>query len=945
MLYTFCTLSAVLWLCYRLYKFLSIPVGKIVQTLKIKTPPATKVSIDRVSVDSITIHWENEPVRGGTSKNSNSISHYLLYLDNSQLAIFPNSPNSLYTCCSLTGLSPETEYQLDFITVNRMGFMNKLPSLYCMTKSNSSRQRIKRSGQWRKNTLTTRANFDSSSSINVSEAAAASTAGNKSNGGPSFALPAYSSLTALKDLESYSIDDLKKILICAQEDLHDVLSQQSSLLQDFQESKLQLELELENLRAHWSHEIDLRKSLKSTIKSLENSKLLYDLKLEKLKKNIDQSKAKIAKMDRDMKNWSHEEMGQLNNEAFRQEYTRAMDQVREEITKLKKGIETTHADIAAQEEANKKLNTLKKTSSSTANLDLGVSQDPSSSSLALTPSDSPNGSQENIPLQSLLKRVNECSVEMTGQLTPAGEEMLSRLTGNPKAVQLIREQLRLDQELENKWKTLRNRMVKRLETLESMFTDISLNNRQLRANLMVQPYAQKNVDSRNSNSNANSSVTLGEQSPVLGSPPMGHLNLQHTTDDNHFNASMTPNLASQAPTNPQLVLHNPSTYVNEGQTTSGRGVTVSPVTVPVNATASTTRPSLAHPSALQGTLLSPQISGSRAYADPSILMNSQPAGQPFPWVSDSHGNVHMGQQPQQRHQQLQHPQHSQQHQQHQQHEQHQQQQTELDQPFEYDNASHLISGLQDMIYDEAEYPDRISDYSKGFTTDQLDNYWTTQKDVALESSKFAQSKSKRNATVETTPLMSYGASLRPPSPRFVGDESLTGFKEALPLRQSDSFHSTNSNLGGLMSHPDDSLRMPNVGVNQHRPQGRFQTPRFNFIWHGGTHTTASPDHLTDQLHLTAPPPHKVEDTHTHHSRSGSGGNIASTWSKFNWKNRSPQAAHAKESAIDDSSYEPPHSPQLTAGGESPSASSGGRRVSRLLSRSGILKLPSYEEKC
>ena len=80
-----CTLVAFAWLCYRLYKFLTIPVVKIVSTLKIGTPPATKVSIDRVSEDSITVHWENEPVSKKSGKrDSDAISHFLLYVNNLQ---------------------------------------------------------------------------------------------------------------------------------------------------------------------------------------------------------------------------------------------------------------------------------------------------------------------------------------------------------------------------------------------------------------------------------------------------------------------------------------------------------------------------------------------------------------------------------------------------------------------------------------------------------------------------------------------------------------------------------------------------------------------------------------------------------------------------------------------------------------------------------------------
>ena len=101
LIYSLCLAIAIIWLCIRLYKFLSISVFNIVSTLNIKTPPATKVSIDKISMNSITIHWENEPLtenpktdsESDTETESDSISHFLLYLNNSQIAVFPNIPD------------------------------------------------------------------------------------------------------------------------------------------------------------------------------------------------------------------------------------------------------------------------------------------------------------------------------------------------------------------------------------------------------------------------------------------------------------------------------------------------------------------------------------------------------------------------------------------------------------------------------------------------------------------------------------------------------------------------------------------------------------------------------------------------------------------------------------------------------------------------------------
>ena len=294
-------LVALIWLLSRLYKFLGIPVENIIQDLNIKTPPATKVSIDKISTNSITIHWENEPVLNedfDQEVKRDSITHYIVYINNLQLGVFPNRPHSLYTCCSLTNLNPSTQYQLDFITVNSMGFISRLPSIFIMTKServpddhvsDSKDTEVIKSRKWRRNTVSSSTstnvlvsryniNKDLYNDTVINSMADINLVSNIQDD----LTPSYANITSLKDLETYSIKDLKKILICAQEDLHDVLNQQTSYLQDFKESKEELLLELDTLKNHWSHELDFRKSLKSNIKSLENSKLLGDMKAEKL---------------------------------------------------------------------------------------------------------------------------------------------------------------------------------------------------------------------------------------------------------------------------------------------------------------------------------------------------------------------------------------------------------------------------------------------------------------------------------------------------------------------------------------------------------------------------------------------------------------------------------------------------------------------------------------
>ncbi|CAR21928.1 Gta1p [Lachancea thermotolerans CBS 6340] len=501
------TLIAIVWLIYRLALFLSIPVWRIVSTLGLQVPHTTRVSIDEVTSDTITIRWENEPSE--VEKDTPSISRYILYLNNVKVGTFPNIGTSLYTCCSLKDLLPHTQYQLDFVCVNQDGFMNKVPSTYVMTKnaasSSSDSVPFLTVDDAESNPLTAQ-NFPADMKWRKTQVVV-------STDSPT----SYASLTSLQDLDDYSINDLKNILVCAQEDLHEVLQQQASVFQDFRESEIQLRLELDNLKAQWAHEIDLRKSLKSSIKSLENSKLLYDLKKGKLDKNINQSRNKINKMKNDIVKWDQERAPHLRQDLLKQKFSNEKSSLIERIDKVSCQIRELHAQLTSQEEENKKLNSVKKSLDSTK--PVATTAHVPAASASTSKRNSPVDSMSVPPpnLASVIKKINDYTNEKTGMLTSPGHEFLNALSENSQLVSVIKEEIRKDVDLENQWRARRSKLAKRNDLLEKMWADISINNQKLRDSLAAQPYT---------------------------SPPAS---------------------ASNAVPAPQLTLHDPATYsTNEG---------------------------------------------------------------------------------------------------------------------------------------------------------------------------------------------------------------------------------------------------------------------------------------------------------------------------------------------------------------------------------------------
>ncbi|SCU86205.1 LAME_0D04962g1_1 [Lachancea meyersii CBS 8951] len=478
------TVAAIIWLSYRLVLFLGIPVWRIVSTLGLQVPQTTRVSIDDITEDTITIRWENEPTNAH-EKSSSSIACYMLYLNNVKIGTIPNITTSLYTCCSLQGLSPQTQYQFDFVCVNEDGFKNKVPSIYVMTKPQSTGEHTSQNSLDDLDAKPMLApNFPAEAKWRKSQVAVYTESPTS-----------YASLTSLQDLDDFSITDLKYILVCAQEDLHDVLQQEASILQDFHESEEQLKLELDNLRAQWAHEIDLRKSLKSSIKSLENSKLLYDLKRGKLDKNIDQSANKIQKMKNDMAKWDQEKKNQLRQDTLLEKFNDEKKSLLERIDQVSAQVKELHSQVSSQEEENKKLSSAKKSMDSSQNATSTTTLGSSTSSKRDSPVENVLNTSNTLSLDSIFKKIHDFTNDKTGILSNAGHEFLNSLGNNSVIAALVRDELKKDVDLENQWRAKKLKMKKRNEMMESLWSEISIKNRELMAALTARPYVSSHQDS------------------------------------------------------------------------------------------------------------------------------------------------------------------------------------------------------------------------------------------------------------------------------------------------------------------------------------------------------------------------------------------------------------------------------------------------------------------
>ena len=1044
-LYTACILSAVLWLSFRLYRLLSIPLPKIISSLRLTTPPAIKASIDKITSDSITIHWENE---ADNDKVLSRISHFVLYLDNIQIATFPNSSDAPYICCMITQLKPQQQYQLDFITVNELGFTNRLPSLYCMTKMEVAEVSgpedspdslnqppvdlnsphipgdnipgspvMAKTRKWRRNTL---------SSVNQVDAGSidAQTAASQ--------VPSYTNLTKLEDLEKFTIDDLKKILICSQEDLHDVLAQQTTAIQDFQENKLSLELELENLKTQLSHEMEFKKSVKSNIKSLESAKLLSDLKYDKANEKIEHIEKKIEKMKNDMKTWEQEEKDSMDRKKLTGEYENLIKEEEEKTVELTDNIKILQQNIAKQESENKKLNNMKKSSSST-NL-----KDHMANGQSQVTQNVNDNLQQTLKL---LKKVDECISDKSGLLNTSGEHYLSKLNSNSPAVKLVKEQLKIDEDREHVWKGKRMKLIKRIKNLDAKFANVSVENGQLKANLFARTYQQP----------------IGSPSdiaPVISASSYNSSGMNGVFSNSDVN--VTPSESNSGNTNQ---------YASGNQAQTSNPL-LSAFNVPSQLDTINTKPSVDYPSkddigggnsisprlnrvplvkSLSGTTQSAMDSGDSIYpvssfsrGIPTTATTDAIAAPSFPWGSSD--------------QQLSSVQNS-------------QVKSSISNDFAYDNNNnHLITGLENMIYDENDNADKVSNYSKAYTTDQLDSFWSNQKDTS-NGSILPQRYNSDNIGANTSNSslgMAFNSDFTPinhPVPAYANDmtmplsssplatnvsavvnhtpnnsismmqpqsllvatlndqNAMSPFPDTMQMSQPESafrntLGTTNTGMDAFMSSrlplspsasqslsgiaPDANMLNFNNQVQQHfssaqglsnpakpldvtavtgtplsmaKPDDEiikghasrnshdmFHSPSFNFIWQ----TTTSPSKSSGKMNNNVPnlfsSPTKTETTKEHtfsspskskrtdsnatHKRDKSSGSISSWGNRLSLKSRQSVASTVVEDgqsgddhSVNSGAQESTHSSNKKTGSGSSS-----RRISRLLSKSGMNNL-------
>lgn len=599
-------------------------------------------------------------------------------------------------------------------------------------------------------------------------------------------------------------------------------------------------------------------------------------------------------------------------------------------------------------------------------------------------------------LTSLLKKITDQTNEKTGLLSNYGEELVSKLNENSPIGHLVREQLQMDQEFDSKWKYKRSRLMKRINYLESVFNEISVNNRNLRAQLMAKPYHPV------------------QESPIL---QQGDMNMpMNMNSDQQINSNDNSPANQNIQTNsPSLMLHNPSTYDNsfkqQGNYSSNLNATTGSLLSNQINIDSSKQPS-SNADRLQNNFTHAVPTTATVTANATVAPTSvgtKTTSDYSQWAISQHQPLSPEQQQQQ------------------------QQVQEMDHGFEYYNPSHLISGLQDMIQDESEYPDTISNYSKGFTTDQLDNFWANQNTEHPTLSRQIPSQSQFHNPLQSNYMNSItspsSASYHnnelmtsPLSPQQNNNTTMTSSQSLLAgalsesmqklntnndmLRHSNSFYNesnlnphnksvapVDNTINSILSGTDDMVMVPfpnaispqssnikspnlnnhilsnglssdntNINTPPQSHDGIFHSPSFNFMWHSSppatnsTSTSTSRDVPHSDVHSNSNSASTVgpnSTTTNSHRRNQSNTSNTSWGTKFGLKHLSTHSSNSNATAgVTSAETSTSTSEKPTEGGgedtknTNNSSKSSTRKMSRLLSRSkmnNLFKLPSQHD--
>lgn len=515
---------AAMWILHRVYVLATMPIDNIVKTLNVDIPRAARLSVDSITDTAVQIHWD----RPG-EENEQKITHFLLFINGRQVQTL--SRRDIH--CSISRLNPSTKYRIDLVTVNYRGYKAKSRPVFIKTKSKELQSRAQSVLLEKPETLFKLLTGNSDLSIEkispstlipppstngetqdtgTPTGRAGRSRSNTVNSAVDNASVVNPSLNMMPDPRSINeVKDLRFYLESRQEELHNVLNQQSQAYEEFQKQETLLKEEIAQLQKRKKLEDGNRQSTKSEIKMLDDSKASAILRKSKQMAQLQTKKKTLEKMQTELDEWNRKiEEFELEKSNFESSEDKVHQELDADIKIKQEKVSERQAVIASLENEMKQLLSLKK-----------------------------QREQQKPQLLKILKEISRNS-DSSGLLNAEGVQNLELLrTLDPEIYQRVNDVVQGDAQLEARWRAEQQRAASNCEKANNLHRSLLQQNEALKNNSFSQ------LSSGTPPSDALQPVSSGQALPSLSNmiPSYNAISqsLSQSNNTNNNNTSSSSN--------------------------------------------------------------------------------------------------------------------------------------------------------------------------------------------------------------------------------------------------------------------------------------------------------------------------------------------------------------------------------------------------------------------
>lgn len=444
---------AVLWLLHRLHGVLSMPLDKLIGLLNIDIPRAHKVSVDCITDTAVHIHWD-------LFADEQKVLMFYVYLNGVEVATMSGFDSH----CCIQNLNPRTKYKLDLIAANQRGYKSKSRSVYIMTKSAELQRRaadvlLENPDNLFKMLTDKSAKDPMVHKVTSTPASEQQRIGrSRSNTTNSLAnetgsvLPSAASALLIDPKSMEDIEELRFYLESGQEELHEILNQQATTLQQFKDQEASLIEERQTLRERKRLEDGNRQAIKSEITMLDDARRLADIKKQKQENLLKEKRQHISKMEKELVEWN-----------------KKIEQFEDDCLKLENSENVVHAELESDIETKERC--IKELQGSIASLEDTIKSliQRKKQKEALKPQ-----------LVKVFKTLRE-HTNNTGMVDAEGIKALQLLQNLEPAYHIkVQEEIDTDTKLEARWRAGQQREVSHCHKVTQVYESLKAENRSLK---------------------------------------------------------------------------------------------------------------------------------------------------------------------------------------------------------------------------------------------------------------------------------------------------------------------------------------------------------------------------------------------------------------------------------------------------------------------------------